>query len=337
MNDLQAKAVLSRRDLLKHASLAAAVFAGGKTVPAMASPAALPEGKRRRVLRVAHLTDIHLTTTRNAPHWLNTCLHHAQDQQKADLILNTGDTIFDASRTEEGPVRKMWELSQKIWKDECSVPAEHAIGNHDIWGFDKGRSKTSGNEPLYGKKWVMSIYGWEKPYRSFDRAGWHFIALDSVIPKEDSPIGFIGQLDEEQFSWLSADLARVNPATPVLIFSHMPFFSAAAHFWDRGPKGRIEQTGSWQVSAGHMHIDARRIKNLLVKHPNVRLCLSGHLHMVERITYLGVTFLCNGAVCGGWWNGRHQEFDPGYGLIDLYADGSFEHQYVTYGWEKKEG
>ena len=34
--------------------------------------------------------------------------------------------------------------------------------------------------------------------------------------------------------------------------------------------------------------------------------------------------------------GRHQECDEGYGLIDLYDDGTFEREYVKYGW-KAEG
>lgn len=82
-----------------------------------------------------------------------------------------------------------------------------------------------------------------------------------------------------------------------------------------------------------LHIDARRIKDLFVRHPNVRLCLSGHLHLVDRVEYLGVTYLCNGAVSGAWWKGNHQECEPGYALIDLHNDGSFEHRYVTYGWK----
>ncbi len=88
--------------------------------------------------------------------------------------------------------------------------------------------------------------------------------------------------------------------------------------------------GSW------MHIDARRIKDLFLKHPNVRLCLSGHIHLVDRVEYLGVTYLCNGAVSGGWWKGANQECNPGYGLVDLYDDGTFENRYVEFPWKPRE-
>ena len=84
-----------------------------------------------------------------------------------------------------------------------------------------------------------------------------------------------------------------------------------------------------------MHIDARRIKDLFAKHPNVRLCLSGHEHLVDQVTYNTTTYCCNGAVSGAWWKGSYHECAPGYGLIDLYDDGSFYNQYVVHGWQPK--
>ena len=318
----------SRRDLLKRAAgVAAAVLAAGAGAPlGAARTKAAPSAGRLRALRIAHLTDIHVQPELRAAEGMAACLRHAQDHHRPDLVLNTGDTIMD-SMAEEARVRSLWELSQRIWKSECSVPVEHAIGNHDIWGIHKAKSKTTGAEPLYGKKWVMSLHGWELPYRSFDRAGWHFIALDTVSPKED---GYRGHIDEEQFAWLEQDLARAAGKSPVLLFGHIPLLSAAALF-----KGQSEQSGDWAVPSSRMVIDARRIKNLFFKHPNVRLCLSGHLHLVERVDYLGVSYLCNGAVSGGWWKGNSQEFEPGYGIVDLYTDGTFENKYVTYGWKQQ--
>jgi predicted phosphodiesterase len=85
-----------------------------------------------------------------------------------------------------------------------------------------------------------------------------------------------------------------------------------------------------------MHIDARKIKELFRGYPNVRLCISGHMHMVDRVVYNDVTYICDGAVCGAWWNGNQYEFEEGYGVFDLYDDGTFEHQYVPFGWNVPE-
>ena len=67
----------------------------------------------------------------------------------------------------------------------------------------------------------------------------------------------------------------------------------------------------------------------------MKLCISGHIHLIDRVDYNNITYLCNGAVCGKWWRGTYQESPPGYALIDLYNDGSFAHQYIAYGWAKE--
>ena len=95
--------------------------------------------------------------------------------------------------------------------------------------------------------------------------------------------------------------------------------------------GDLESTGSWVIPGAWCHIDARRIKNLFHQHPNVKVCLSGHIHLVDDVTYLGVRYLCNGAVCGGWWKGDYQEFAPAYALVDFYDDGTVGNRLVNYG------
>ena len=284
--------------------------------------------ERKRVLRIAHVSDIHVEPELRAAEGLASCLHHLQQNQKPDMVLNTGDTIFDSMAVEQSRVRSLWDLSARVWKSECSLPVEACIGNHDIWGVNKPKSKTTGSEPMYGKKWVMDIFGWNKPYRSFDRAGWHFIALDTVMHLENS---YTGKLDDEQFAWLSEDLARVGPDKPVLVFGHIPILTVTGFF-----KGPSQKDGNWNVLGSRMLIDARRIKDLFHKHKNVKLCLSGHQHMVDRVDYLGTSYLCNGAVSGGWWRRDQEEFGPSYGVIDLYSDGTFDNKIANYGWKYAE-
>ncbi len=38
-------------------------------------------------------------------------------------------------------------------------------------------------------------------------------------------------------------------------------------------------------------------------------------------------------MCGAWWKGAYQECEPGYALVDLYSDGSFDNRYVRFGWK----
>ena len=64
---------------------------------------------------------------------------------------------------------------------------------------------------------------------------------------------------------------------------------------------------------------------------NVKLVLSGHTHMQDRVDYAGTSYICAGAVCGGWWNGPNQGFGPAFPIIDLKEDGTFSTQYIN--WE----
>ncbi len=66
------------------------------------------------------------------------------------------------------------------------------------------------------------------------------------------------------------------------------------------------------------------------QHKNVKLAVSGHIHLTDRVDYNGVSYCCNGAVSGRWWFGKYQHTEAGYAIIDLYDDGSFTNTYVSY-------
>lgn len=319
--------LLSRREALKAAGFlgAAAMLGGSLPRAAAATPAA--RSQPRRVLRLAHLTDLHIQPERRAYEGVVACLHHAQSQaDKPDLILTGGDLIMDALVTKQARVKTQWDLLLKAFKNECSIPVEHCLGNHDIWGWHKSKTGTTGDEPTWGKRWAMDVLGLPGPYRSFDRAGWHFVVLDSVYPDGDAG-QYIGRLDEAQHEWLAADLAAVPETTPVLVLSHIPILTVTPMAVTQDKVGR-----DWRVPASYMLTDWRRLHALFQKHPNVKLALSGHMHLCDRVEYGGVTYICGGAVCGSWWKGRHVDCDEGYGLVDLYDDGSFAYEYVKYGW-----
>lgn len=321
----------SRRDLLKAAGALGTAAALGLGGPALAAAApAATRRERRRVLRLAHMSDFHIQPEKRAYEGVVSCLHHAQSHaDKPDLILTGGDLIMDALASGRDRVKTQWDLFTRALKDECSIPVEHCLGNHDVWGWHKSRSGTTGDEPEWGKRWAVDLLGLPGPYRSFDRAGWHFIVLDSVHADGDDANGkYIGKLDEQQHEWLAADLARVPATTPVLLLSHIPILTVTPLVVSHGKDGR-----DWRVPAAYMLTDWRRLHALFQKHPNVKLALSGHMHLRDRVEYGGVTYICGGAVCGNWWKGRHVDCDEGYGLVDLYDDGTFSYEYTTYDWK----
>ena len=54
-------------------------------------------------------------------------------------------------------------------------------------------------------------------------------------------------------------------------------------------------TGDFVIGPGSkLLLDNVRIKNLFKIYPNIKLCISGHIHLVDKIEYLGITYCCNG-------------------------------------------
>lgn len=198
------------------------------------------------------------------------------------------------------------------------------IGNHDIWGWDAIKFSMTRREDPIGRKWAMDELKLTSPFYSIDRSGWHLIVLDSVR-QTGVGAGYEARLDEAQFHWLCADLAQTPAATPVLVLSHCPILSASALMRPQSENGH-----GFGIPKSWMHADARRIKDLFLKHPNVKLCLAGHEHLHGMVQYDGVTYACNGAVSGHWWRGQFEQTPPGYAMVDLFPDGSFKVKYQAW-------
>lgn len=270
------------------------------------------------VLRVAHITDVHLKNDLGAPAKFTRCLHHIQQQgPKVDMILNGGDIVFDMNKENMGAINAQWQLWHSTVKNECSIPIHYAIGNHDIWLMEDSRG-----DAFYGKKYSLGQLRMQRAYYSFTQAGWKFIVLDSVHLDVDST-WYIGKLGDAQLAWLQQELEGNTAGMPVCILSHIPILTATLMVQDN-------IVNKWEFLGGDMHTDVAKIISLFNRHQQVKLCLSGHIHLRDKVVYNNQTFICNGAVSGAWWKGNNRETAPGYGLIDLYADGTFEEQYVPY-------
>jgi 3',5'-cyclic-AMP phosphodiesterase len=309
----------TRRQLLTMGAAAAL-----STVPEI-SKAEEWRWRRKRVLRIAHITDIHVQPEKQAALGMETCLERAQ-ACKPDMLFLGGDMVMDCLSADKDRVRAQWDLFDRVLKANTSVKVESCLGNHDIWGWAEIVKYKS--EAGFGKVYALDRLELDRPYRSFNRAGWHFIILDSTHRKRGN--GYIGKLDEQQFEWLKDDLAKVPKERPILVMSHIPILSACAFF-----DGPNEKSGEWCVPAAWMHIDARRIKDLFRKYANIKACVSGHIHLVDRVKYNGIPYYCNGAASGAWWDGPYQETRNGFALIDLYEDGMVENRYVDYAWNPK--
>lgn len=311
---------LSRRRCLQlgaGGALAAPFFSlsGASTA---AEPAA---ASRKRTLRFAHLTDMHVQPEHGAAEGLVQCLKHVQSHRDpVELIVTGGDSVMDAFNADHSRSSMLVDLWKGIFKQDCSLPAQHCLGNHDGRGWD--------DSEFAGKAWALEMFGLAKPYHAFEQGGWKFIVLDSVRPWEDR---YTSGLDVPQRAWLETELEHTPPTTPIVVVSHIPILSITPFSFDHNAVTENYQ----RVPGGLMHLDGTALHALFKKQGNVKLCLSGHMHLNDRCDVDGVSYICNGAVSGNWWRGSNDRSQEGYGLVDLYDDGTFDYAYTQFGWKAR--
>jgi len=298
-----------------------AAIVGGSLLPSLSFA---EENIKKSKIRFAHLTDIHVKPDMTAEAEMAKAFHHAQSiKPKVDFIINGGDSIMDSLDADKQKTKTQWDLFHSILKKENSLPIYHCIGNHDVWGWFIKNDKPEA-DPLYGKVWVVETLQMPKRYYSFTKDKWHFIVLDST--QLNPAGGYIAYLDTEQLEWLKNELDQTKDKF-ICFVSHIPILSICAGlFFDK-----TETNGDLKIQRNLMHTDFIALKKLFMQHPNIKVCLSGHIHLQDELDYLGVKYYCNGAVSGNWWKGSFQEFAPGYAVIELNSDGTSSRKMVEYG------
>jgi Icc protein len=316
--------IVKRKTFLK----TTATVIGSSLLPAWS----LAESEKRKTIRFAHITDIHVKPGEIPETGMAKALHHVQQlHPTVDFIMNGGDSIMDSLEADKQKTQIQWDLFHTILKKENSLPIYHCIGNHDIWGWfvkDSPTTGQSGSPPesdrLYGKAWVLETLEMKNRFYSFTKDKWHFIVLDST--QLNPAGGYIAYLDPEQLDWLKRELVNIPTEKFICIISHIPILSICAGlFFDK-----TETNGDLKIQRNLMHTDFLVLKKIFQQHPNIRLCLSGHIHLQDELNYLGIRYYCNGAVSGNWWKGSFQEFAPAYAVIELHDDGSFNRTMVNY-------
>jgi 3',5'-cyclic AMP phosphodiesterase CpdA len=252
-------------------------------------------GMAARSVRFAHLTDIHVQPELKADQGLAACLKHLMAlQDRPQLVVTGGDLVFDSFGQGHDRTKALWDMLGNGFKDGCGVPVLHTIGNHDIWGWNKTKSKTTGGETGWGKKWFCEMVQRDTSYHASDHGRWRVIQLDSIQPDPENPDGYIGMLDEAQMAWLEGQIKGAPEGTSIAIVSHIPIMTVT-HLVE------VKQVKEWdyEIDGGVMHLDAARLHKLFAASGKVKLCLSGHIHRNDRVEMDGVTYICDGAVRGG--------------------------------------
>ncbi len=297
-----------------------AAVIGGSLLPSLS----FAGETKKKPIRFAHFTDIHVKPGKIPETGMAKAFQHVQQlKPHVDFIINGGDSIMDALEADKQKTQIQWDLFKNILQNENSLPVYHTIGNHDIWGWFAKNEKPD-HDRLYGKVWAVEMLQLKNRYYSFSKENWHFIVLDST--QLNPAGGYIGNLDTEQFDWLQQELQQIPKEKFICFVSHIPILSICSGlFFDK-----TETNGDLLIKRNLMHTDFLALKKLFLKYPNIRVCISGHIHLQDELEYLGIKYFCNGAVSGNWWNGAFQEFAPAYAVMELFQDGSVKRTMMKY-------
>lgn len=263
----------------------------------------------------AFLTDIHLQPEKNAPEGFRAAIAEV-NALKPDFVITGGDLVMDVLGVSYGRADSLYNLYVEEVKG-FDMPVYNTLGNHEVFGIYE-KSGISPDHPEYRYGMYESRIG--ETYYSFDYEGWHFMVLNSVQETEDRR--YIGMIGEEQMDWIRTDLLELDPNTPVIVSTHIPFITVFTQilYGEFAPEYH-----------GLVVENAREVLDLFNGY-NLKLVLQGHLHYLEDIYVYETHFITVGAVSGSWWNGPHNEVEEGFLMVHVTGD-DFCWEYVDYAWE----
>lgn len=293
-------------------------LAGGAAAATMLNARNVAAAAKHQSFEFIFLTDTHLQPELDAAHGCDMAFHKARTL-KADFAIQGGDHVMDVEDVTRERANSIFDLYGKTEQD-LGLKVYHTCGNHDCFGIAaKGRIGQA--DPTYGKKMFEEHFG--RAYYSFDHKGVHFLVLDSVQPLPDAS-GFEGHIDNTQMAWISADLAKLSPKTPVIVSIHMPLVTAIDSYVKLRPDRRSSRGG------GSVDNSEEVIK--IFESYNVIGVLQGHTHIWEQVIWHGVPYVTGGAVSGNWWKGTHLGTPEGFTVVRV-ADGTMHVRYETYGFK----
>lgn len=210
--------------------------------------------------------------------------------QTLDVVLHVGD-LTESSNT---PAQETALFNQATGiLDKLPVPWFLTAGDHDVnpptfQQDSPDRSREQLFMQLYGQR--VPAFA-QHPWYSFDKNGYHFIALYSFGALfSDSRFGniFLSQVYDDQFAFLQQDLQAHQNATAIIVWVHQPL---------------------WYHVSGW-----KRVHELLRQFP-VAAVISGHFHYSQDVGVIdGIHYITMGATGGFKKNGSRQAGD-----VDLVA------------------
>ncbi|MBD1935427.1 MULTISPECIES: 3',5'-cyclic-AMP phosphodiesterase [Cyanophyceae] len=248
-------------------------------------------------LAIAQITDIHLfADTKKELLGLPTeKSFHAVLEQLQKLLSQLDILLLTGDLSQDGKAESYQRLAELL--SPLSIPTYWVPGNHD--------------QPLVMQQVLKEAP--ISPEKSFAAGDWQFLLLDSHVS------GCVhGKLSPESLVWLDTQL-KLASDRPILIGFHHPPFLVDSDWLDGSTLQNPEELFA-----------------VIDRHPQVKLVIFGHIHQEFYQRRGGVHYLGSPSTSIQFEPHSHNfsldKVEPGFRLLNLYPDGSFETrvQRVTY-------
>lgn len=289
---------LGRRAFLKHGTLVLA--AGSLSASKLVADGDAPH------LRVGLVTDLHYADKAPAGtrHYRETLakLDEAAGQfaqDRPEFVVELGDFIDAASSVdvEKSYLKTVNREFSPICKDR-----HYVLGNHCV-------------DTLKKEEFLGGVEQ-EKSYYSFDRAGFHFVVLDSCFRSDGKPYGrknfqwTDANIPAAELEWLAGDLQAND--NPVIVFAHQ----------------RLD------VSNNHGVKNNADVRTVLEASEQVLAVFQGHSHRNDLKEIGGIHYCTLVAMVEG--SGAENN---GYSLMDIAPDGTIHltgfRKQKSHNWERQ--
>ena len=253
--------------------------------------------------RIVFATDFHFEDSWNIPRAARK-LSQAIRNLNPDLVICGGDLISEGLYINNSEYLRRYRVFQSFLTS-LGAPVVLMPGNHDL-------SKVSG---IASFKTFSTLSARSLPYSALQVMGYNLIFLDSVMP-ENSQRGYRGEISKEQLAWLQTLTKKMDKATPVILFSHIPFLREhSAEIFSSVEK----------VPITHYVNNWREVTSILSAF-NIHSIVQGHTHLHRELSLDGIRSITSGAVCGKWWCGDFKGSSEGFLVADI-KNGTVDYKY----------
>ena len=208
-----------------------------------------------------------------------------------DFVINTGDLVLESNEGSPEAIDRWFRYYGELMQD-LPMKVYNTIGNNEIAGT--GREDFTSSDARFGKYFFRHYLG--PTHFSFDRSGYHFIALDthSADPQEDNPDYWnFGKMTADIERWFENEL-KIHADKTIVVLNHEPF-----HFDERWPFDNDQQVDDLGMFGKY----------------GVDYVLTGHTHYKSAMTIDGVQHLTAGALSGMRWVLPANVHERGYRLF----------------------